>query len=42
MSAQAYVAEGSRAELATLKALLDAAGIASRIGPPLEGCTPST
>lgn len=42
MSERAHLAEGSRPELASLKAVLDAAGIASQIGPPLEGCAPST
>ena len=39
---QAYLAEGSRPELARLKAVLDAAGIGAEIGPPRAGCAPST
>ena len=42
MSARGYLAEGSRPELAALEAVLEAAGIASEIGPPLAGCAPST
>jgi hypothetical protein len=36
------LAEGSRRELAALKAVLDAAGVAAEIGPPPAGCAPST
>jgi hypothetical protein len=42
MSERGYLAEGARSELAALKAVLDVAGIASEIGPPLDGCAPST
>ena len=37
-----YLAEGSRAELEALLAVLAAAGIEAAVGPPTEGCTPTT
>jgi hypothetical protein len=42
MSARSTLAEGSPHELARLKAVLDAAGVASEIGPPPADCAPST
>ena len=42
MAKDAYLAEGSRPELERLRAVLVAAGIEARVGPPLAGCSPNT